>query len=147
MDTPLVPIKRNRPTIKQVKTLQNLKEGMNMTQAMTKAGYSGTVAKRGRVFFQQKGVQTYLKGLREYVTEAGLTNQKMAEKFKEWIDAEKVVTSHTEPDKSVPDYETQLKTFDRWKDLMEMGEGGNPKIKRRLTVEEFVNDELKDESK
>lgn len=136
-------IKRLRPTIKQTKALQFLKEekGISVRQAMMKAGYSVAAANKGKEFFKNKGVQNYLAGLKEYVTNQGLDNQKMASKFKEWIDAEKVLTSHTEPDRSVPDYDTQLKAYDRWEKVMGMGESGDPKVKRRLTVEEFINDD------
>lgn len=134
-------IKRLKPTIKQTKTLQFIKEGDSIRNSMIKAGYSVKTANKGREFFKQKGVQSYVNGLQEYVVNAGLTNQKMADKFKEWIDAEKITTSHTEPDRSVPDYETQLKAYDRWEKIMNMGESGGPKLKRKLTVEEFIADD------
>ena len=132
-------IKRLKPTIKQTKTLQFIKEGDSIRNSMIKAGYAVKTANKGREFFKLKSVQGYINGLQEYVVNAGLTNQKMADKFKEWIDAEKITTSHTEPDRSVPDYDTQLKAYDRWEKFMNMGESGGPKLKRKLTVEEFVN--------
>lgn len=147
-DKPLVPIKRFRPTVKQIKTLQYIKEGNSVRKSMLKAGYSLYVANKGNQFFKQTGVQNALADLKGYVTNAGLTNQKIADKFKEWIDAEKIVISHTEPDRNVPDYDTQLKAFDRWHKIMEYGETGGPKLKRKLTVEEFVNSDdevVKDE--
>ena len=145
-------IKRLRPTIKQTKALQFLKEekGISVRQAMIKAGYSVAAANKGKEFFKNKGVQNYLAGLKEYVTNQGLDNQKMASKFKEWIDA---TSKHPEivgrdekgkPEYEYvdgPDYDTQIKAYDRWEKVMEMGENGGPKLKRRLSVEEFVNDE------
>ena len=49
---------------------------------------------------------------REALRGSGLDEAKLITKYNEWIDATKIKSSLTEPDKEVPDYETQLKVKD-----------------------------------
>jgi hypothetical protein len=47
--------------------------------------------------------------LTDLMDNQGLSDGKLLKKFSEWIDAKKTMTSMTEPDKIVEDYQTQLK--------------------------------------
>lgn len=144
--TPIEPKKRRRraPTIKQIKAVQFMNQGMTPTEAQRKAGYSpGMVNSHGKAkFFKQQGVQTLLGGMKEVLISADLTQQFMATKMREWMDATKVDHSHTEPDREVPDYKVQMDAYDRWLGIMSEGQV-DPKKRpsRKVTFEEWVGNE------
>lgn len=125
-----------KPTIKQIRTLQYLQQGMSRRQAMLKAGYAKNTAHVGKVN-QFNGFKQLVYRMPELLQKAGLTDDYMVDKFKEWLEATKMHTSPTEPDRNVPDYQVQLKAFDRWKELMQP-KLNNTTIKRKLTIEEYV---------
>jgi hypothetical protein len=110
---------------------------------MIKAGYTVTSASHPKQALMQKpAVRKILSDMKEELQDAGLTSIAMVDKFKEWLYAEKVQSSMTEPDKLVPDYKTQLAAYDRWKAIMDKDiEGENGTVKRKLTIEEFVTGE------
>lgn len=131
-----------RPTPMQIKALIYKNQGMSKYKAMLKAGYSNNLARKpNRDFYNLKGVKMMIESMASRIMDEGLTTEYMAIKFKEWMDAQKIHTSHTEPDKHVPDYDTQLKAYDRWKKIMDNEASGRPLeggVKRKLTIEEFV---------
>jgi len=104
-----------KPTKLQKKTLLIKKENPDMPlgKAMIKAGYSKKTAKAPKQnFLARRGTQAAIEKWREMLREAGLGEMTLIRKYKEWIDAVKIKSSLTEPDKVVPDYETQLKVKD-----------------------------------
>jgi hypothetical protein len=107
---------------------------------MKEAGYSKSTLIQSYKFKKSPTVQRMMIGLAGKLQDKGLTVDYLADKFMEWLNAEKPFSSHTEPDKSVPDYDTQIKAYDRVKEVL------NPKfetpgVKRKLTIEEFVTGE------
>ncbi len=99
-------------TKKQKATVEILKENPNMKigPAMVKGGYSKkTSLNPKRDFLDLKGTKTAMDKYREYLRGRGLNEARIADKTEEWLEATKVKTSLTEPDRVVPDYETQLK--------------------------------------
>lgn len=140
-------IKQHRQaTVRQIKTLILMNQGKSKHRAMLEAGYARDVAEKPRRdFFKSPAVQAMIQTMATELANEGLTVEYMKGKFKEWLEAQKVDHSHTEPDQLVPDYDVQLKAYDKWKKIMdEHNEGvmGNTKGKmtRKLTIEEFVSD-------
>lgn len=131
--------RRVKPSIRQIRALQYKNQGMSTRQAMIKAGYSkNSSGQPGRLLYGTGGVKQILDSMAGELNDAGLTTKYMVGKFKEWMEAEKVHTSHTEPDRTVPDYDVQLKAYDRWEKVMTPKDIGGGKVKRKLTIEEFV---------
>lgn len=101
-----------RPTKLQLRTLEikKLNPDMPMGQAMLKAGYAlkTSIAPKHNLL-DSRGVEVAMEKYQEELAGLGLTHKKVAEKLAEWIDAKKISTSLTEPDKIIPDYQTQLK--------------------------------------
>lgn len=132
-------VRRRKPTVRQVLALKYINQGMSKRQAMLKAGYSPFVAATpGKRLMNSEGVAQLLGKMQGELQDAGLTSKYMALKFKEWIEAKKWMTSHTEPDREVPDYDTQIKAFDRWEKAMGGISTQKGKVKRQLTVTEFI---------
>lgn len=129
------------PTLKQIKTLQYKHiEGLSTYKAMRKAGYSKDVAEHPKHnFWNKAGVKKLVSDINE---SAGITTDYLGEKLKEFLEAKKKVISHTGPDYDVPDYDVQVKAWDRSKALFSEQLGGTAKgVKRKLTIEEFVSEE------
>lgn len=80
-----------------------------VSEAMRQAGYSEATIDTPTKLTESQG---WLKLKEEYrisLMEKGIDGKRLAEKMNEWLDAKKVTTSLTEPDRVVPDYQTQLK--------------------------------------
>lgn len=162
---PVKPIKRRRrqPTPRQIKAIQYINMGYSKRQAMIKAGYTPKVAEDpANNLLRKVSVKNFINGMAGELVDAGLTKEYMIGKFKEWLEAQKVIgarvvvkkesptpstdlkpaNSMTNDFVEVPDYETQLKAFDKWKKIMD--DQGNPQgggqMKRKLTIEEFISD-------
>lgn len=134
---------RHQPTLKQIKALQYINMGMSKRQALLKAGYSIEVAGHpGRAFIHKTGVKKMLNSMAMELADEGLTTQYMVNKFKEWMEAQKVEHSPVAPDKEVPDYQVQLKAYGEWKKIVDQHQAennpANGQLKRRLTIDEFV---------
>ena len=109
-----------KPTKLQKKTLEIIMENPQRwakrggkKAIMIEGGYSpktGSHPKQKLVV--RKGVAIALEDWREYLRGSGLGEEKLQQKYQEWVDAVKIKSSMTEPDKVVPDYETQLKVKD-----------------------------------
>ena len=100
-------------TLKQQKAVQNLVEnGSTLKKAMIDAGYSPNTAIAPQKLTESKGFQEIKKQYQDSLIAKGLDHDKLATKMAEWLDAMKVHTSHTEPDRFVPDYQTQIKAGD-----------------------------------
>jgi len=132
--------RRGQPTVKQVKALQNINQGMSVRKALIEAGYSIKTANKSTLFFKAKGVQSAIMGLKMEIQNIGITNKRIAAKFNEWIDAKKKIS--TKQGIIIDeDYPTQLAAFDRMKDIWNADENPGGKVKRKLTIEEYVNEE------
>lgn len=138
---------RSKPTLKQIRALQYINQGMSKRQAMLKAGYSEGAARHPKVaLMEKKGVRRMISDMSGQLQDAGLTTQYMVQKFAEWMEATKLHTSMTEPDREVPDYQVQLKAYTEWKKVLDAENNGeNGKIKRKLTIEEYVMDGEKEQ--
>ena len=140
----LTPVKKSllgrnkKPTMKQVRALQYISQGMSKRQAMIKAGYAESSASApGNMLMKRAGVKQLLDSFKLDLIRAGLTGEHWANKILEWSDATKIDHSQTGPDLNVPDYDTQIKGFDRWHKVM-APESEPSGIKRKLTIEEFI---------
>jgi hypothetical protein len=105
-------MKNVKPTKLQERAVEILKDAPSMAvgEAMRQAGYSERTSTHPKQnFIDLKGTQIALDKWREALRGSGLNENKLIEKYSEWLDAHKISTSLTEPDKIVPDYTTQLK--------------------------------------
>ena len=105
------------PTKLQKRAIAILKENpereKNLGGVMREAGYKSSTSRTpGKNFLALKGTAVAIEKWREALRGSGLDEQRLLAKYNEWIDATKVKSSLTEPDKIVPDYETQLKVKD-----------------------------------
>jgi phage terminase small subunit len=99
-----------KPTAKQAKALELIRQGEKPTVAMKAAGYSERTSRHpAKNLLGATGAKTLIEQQLDAYAIVGITPHYLAEKTKEWLKAEKVDHSHTEPDKLVPDYQTQLK--------------------------------------
>lgn len=133
--------KKVKATLKQIKTLLYMNQGMSKHRAQLKAGYSKVGAnKTKKSFFAKKGVKQMIVDMADQLADQGLTTQYMAVKFKQWLEAETV--------QGIPDTKNQIEAYKEWKKVMDerdTAEGGL-KMKRKLTIEEFVMDRPKKET-
>lgn len=163
MEEPRVKRKYTRgATIKQIRAIQYKNQGMSTRSAMLKAGYSlSAAANPKRDLLSRPAVKKLISSMWGELTDAGLTTEYMVEKFKEWLNAQKVVSalvitgkgegedmksanSKTNDFIEVPDYKTQLEAFKEWKKIGDMEAGSNTSgqpVKRKLTIEEYVTGE------
>lgn len=110
-----------KPTKLQKKTLEILKENpdMPLSKAMISAGYAEKSAVNPKQnFVESRGLTVALEEWRETLRGRGITEEKLAEKQAEWLDAKKVVSaritgkdadSRTDDFIEVPDYQIQIK--------------------------------------
>jgi hypothetical protein len=142
-------IGKKRLTQREIKTFQYMSQGMSRRAAMIKAGYSVTTATHSSTrFMNRPKIAAVLADIADELDNVGITKGFIAGKFKEWLNAEKIHGSLTEPDRVVPDYQTQLKAFNEYKDLIkteQANKGLGSGVKRKLTVEEFWGEENPDE--
>lgn len=115
-------------TLKQKIVAKDLLEnvGKPIGKAMLDAGYSPATAKNPDHLTESKGFQ-------ELLRENGLDEKKLKNKLKEWIDAVKIQSSMTEPDRIVPDYPTQLKAGEMLSDYLEVNKNPEGKF-NKMTV-------------
>lgn len=108
---------------------------MSKRQALLQAGYSISSSNQATRVFDKKSMQNLLETYQGLFKEAGITPEFVVGKFSDWFNSE--------------NEEIQLKAFDRYEKIMGiLGKENStqPSFKRRLTIEEFLNDELKNES-
>jgi hypothetical protein len=147
-EQPVKPRKhRNQvPTLKQIRAIQLINQGYSKHKAMIMAGYSKYVAEAPtNNLMSKRGVKAILESMKTELIDAGLTSKYMVNKFKEWLEAQQLRTSLTEPDKMVPDYKTQLTAYKEWKEVM--GPVSQKGIKRRVTFEEWIGDKKESDLK
>ena len=133
------------PSPQQIKAVQLVAQGYSASKALREAGYSKRTARLSTGMLKGRGFQVALESMFTHLENAGINNEYMAGKYKEWLDAKKTDHSHTEPDKEVPDYEIQIKAakllHERQDKIIGLKGGGG--VKRKLTIEEFVTGEDK----
>ena len=134
--------KTKQPTIKQKLAVEKLVENRgNIGKAMISAGYDSTTAKNPKNLTDSKGFEVAMDEYKKELTKLGLTTGKVAEKLSEWIDAKKISTSLTEPDKITPDYQTQLKAGEMLRqDLGFKKDDSQGNLKKRIVAEEFFQE-------
>lgn len=99
-----------KPTPKQKKAINLIREGKRPVEAMRAAGYSKETSDAPtQNLLSAAGSQAYLEELRKQYRAVGITPEFFGDKMFEWLSASKTDHSITEPDKVVPDYQTQLK--------------------------------------
>lgn len=131
---------RVKPTEKQAKAMSLIRDGVLPTLAMKEAGYSENSSQAPSAnLLRSAGVQSILEQYKAAYLKVGITPEFMAEKTKEWLKAAKIHTSHTEPDRVVPDYDTQLKAAELVRKDWALGSDTN--IKKRIVAEEFFGGE------
>lgn len=97
-------------TLKQkAAALKMVENGGNASRAMIDAGYSPATAKNPSKLTESEGFADIKERYYAKLAELNLGPEKMAEKIDEWLHAQKPFSSHTEPDKMIDDYQTQLK--------------------------------------
>lgn len=137
---------RKAPTLLQIKATQLIAQGYTVHRAMKDAGYSQSSLKQSFKFKKSPAVQSLMADFNQTLIDKGINKDFLGDKFKEWLTAEKPYSSHTEPDRMVPDHDIQIKAYDRLKDII------NPQtqdkgLKRTITVSEFImGDEKQDAS-
>lgn len=130
------------PTKKQVLAMNYRLNGMSRKKAVLKAGYSpkytgNRMAKR----IDQLIEITMGDELKKRLEQRGLTLDKYADKFKEWLDAQATITTKSGETVVTPDYNTQIKAYDRIAEIVGIndkpivGQGG---IARKITMEEYT---------
>lgn len=99
-----------KPTPKQAKALELIRNGKTPRAAMIAAGYSEETARSPkRELLGTPGAQSYLEQYREEYVRQGIVPTYYIRKVKDLMDAEKVHSSHTEPDRTVPDWMARAK--------------------------------------
>lgn len=99
-----------KPTAKQAKALELIREGKSPRSAMLASGYTkATAAHPSENLLRTPGATSIIEQYKDAYSRLGITPQFMAAKTEEWLKAQKYDHSITEPDKLVPDYQTQLK--------------------------------------
>ena len=97
-------------TIKQQEAIKRIVENHgNISKSMIEAGYDPTTAKNPKNLTESKGFQELKEQYKSSLLAQGIDGKRLAKKMDEWLEAQKPFSSHTEPDKMVPDYQTQIK--------------------------------------
>lgn len=90
--------------------MELIRSGESPKDAMISAGYSPKTANDPKTnLLNLQGSQKIIEQYKAEYTKVGITPMYMAKKTAEWLEATKIKSSMTEPDKIVPDYPTQLK--------------------------------------
>lgn len=120
-----------KPTPKQAKAMELIREGKTPTQAMRDAGYSEqTASAPTRNLLSSPGAQAIIESMKEEYAAVGITRKYIAAKMAQWLEAKKLVSariilkqqapgstdadlkdaySRTDDFIEVDDYQTQLK--------------------------------------
>ena len=102
-----------KPTEKQKATTAYLVANpkASITEAMREGGKyaENTVLHPGKNFLGSPGAISSAEELRVALLGKGVSLERVAGKINEWLDATKPFSSHTEPDRDIPDYQTQIK--------------------------------------
>ncbi len=126
-------MKKNKvkPTLLQKRTLEIKRDNpkMPLGKAMLQAGYSAKSAIAPKEnFLERRGTQVAIEEWREQLRGLGLGEDKLQKKYAEWLEAKKIVTSPTEPDKVVPDYQIQIKAGEMLREDLGIKQSGNANV-------------------
>lgn len=124
------------PSLKQIKTVQLINQGYSTHRAMKEAGYSQSSLKQSYKFKKSPVVQNLMINLGKKLRDKGFTSEYLADKFMEWMEAEKVTKYGKDKD-----YDTQIKAYREAKEIFKPQEAMSKGVKRKLTIEEFVTGE------
>ena len=115
--------------------LYTTNEGMSKREAALQAGFSPTTAwNASKNIFDKPLVRTWLDNYKYVIEKAGLTQDRLANKLNELIDAQ--------TDKGDPDYNIQLQTIKVYHEIFGLNKVSAPEgLKRRLTLDEFETKE------
>ena len=116
-----------------------MNQGMTVHRAMKEAGYSQASLVQSSKFKKSPVVQKMMSGLKSKLVDKGFTVEFLADKFMEWMQADKTISTKF-GEITNPDYDTQIKAYDRAKEILDIKETDS-KVRRKLTIEEFVNEE------
>lgn len=130
--------RKAEPTVKLKKYVKGVIEGKSKFQAALAAGYSKTTAANTHLIETGPGYQTLMSSFEK----EGLNTDWIAKKIKEGGDATKIITSPTEADKTVPDYDQRGRYVDRALKVMGFGNVAESKegSGRKITLEEWTNE-------
>lgn len=115
-------VQRRKMTPKQRLMAEYLLKGYNKHQAMLRAGYTKRTADTAISPKNLRTVLTFVDTMEDKLKRLGLTEVYMAKKLIEWMEAKKTVSARVTNKKAdvdtddfidVPDYDTQLKAYDR----------------------------------
>lgn len=129
-----------KPTEKQRKTFETkmTNPDIPLGKAMELAGYDEKTAMNPKQnFVDSRGVEELRKEYKNHLTQLGLGPAKIAAKMAEWLDATKISTSLTEPDKIVNDYQTQLKAGEMLREDLGL------KVEKESLIQQFNSEEMK----
>jgi hypothetical protein len=141
---------RRKLSPKQKLVAEYLLKGFSRRQAMLKAGYTLQHVAKHNTPTYNRTVMTFVESMEEKLRSKGLTEQYVADKFKEWMDAKKVVSAYrtgksadetTDDFIEIPDFDIQLKAYDRLEKILN-SRNNAPKDapkKREVTFTEWVS--------
>ena len=129
-----------KPTKKQAKAMELIREGELPSIAMKKAGYSENTSEApSQNLLRSAAAQSIIEKYKTAYLRLGITPEYMAKKTKEWLEAQKPFSSHTEPDRMIPDYLTQIKAAELVRKDQGLGTTDQDGLKRKITFEEFFD--------
>lgn len=137
-------IKQIKPTEIQQRTFEAklVNPKLSMGQAMIQGGYTEISASHPKQnFVDSRGFDTLREEYKKQLSDLGLGTAKIAAKMAEWLDAEKPFSSHTEPDRLIPDYQTQIKAGEMLREDL----GLTQEINVAVQVNNISPEKLKDE--
>lgn len=124
-----------KPTAMQAKAMELIRQGEKPTVAMRQAGYSDETSRTpSKNLLGSAGAKSIIDQMRAEYLEVGITQKFLAAKTAEWITATKIDHSHTEPDKEVPDYQTQLKAAEMVRKDWGLGQDQQPVTTNILVI-------------
>lgn len=133
-------------TDKQARYVAFLAQGYSKRESARRAGYSiKSYGQAVAILNKSEAVQSVMQSLLILMEKNGVDDKKWAAKFAEWADAEKVVAVKDGEKIFHPDYEAQMKAYDKYRDLKKKEEelenkDGQNKVSRRITLEEFIKE-------
>lgn len=102
--------KKTQPTAMQAKALELIREGKTPRSAMLEVGYTeATASHPSENLLRTPGVQSIIEQYRAEYERLGIIPTYYVEKVRDLIEADKVHSSHTEPDRTVPDWSARAK--------------------------------------
>ncbi len=129
------------PTIKQIKATRYIAQGMRVTPALRKAGYSKQTSRLGKAYLAQvPGLRNALYSMERLLEKEGVTNEAVAKKIAEFVNAKEETKKGTE----VPDYSTQIQGVKIYLDVTSSAKVPQQQKKREMTITEFITGEVQE---